>query len=577
MLKECLEVFEEILKKEENLILDSYIPADGTYIFVDAQGKMKEPIEIELNKKTREIVSSNSELSEVCFYDYHSQLVSMNKPVDTKKIIHSNNYYSFFVKKESVVTKKLTETIIDGYYEMLKNPLEQKYKKSKEASKLYEVFEESAGSVPLDELEKNKEWIKSHIFNLENVDFNKKNYLKIFFETEHDNIIREERRYLLPNIYNNNDYNVEIEGTIHGLPDNNMGMNAKKPYLETKTRKIAVPYLLDSADVMLQREFFNYLMNMACAGKCDVYIDTVKKRIWGYRQEETPQDVIAGYYLRIKKGKELEIQNQDNIAGFSQNLTPPFDFKNICDFQHLKHPEYLEKYKRYYTHEEVGKLIHEVFFSKYLENNYAVQANEINITDTIIKNSILISRDVIQAWVRRGADYGFFKILEKVSLDLMKSAVLNGYQERALWQLNLRWSFENYFLKGDENMGTNKQELVEAIKRKIYTETEMFLENDEEYYYIVGQMAAYLFSQSKAKNKNQSLINPFLNAKKDEVIKLKLAQLYKKYNYAIPLNMKRVRRMMALIEGYIPDGTVNQEMIIFGFTNNNLIYTKEEK
>lgn len=34
---------------------------------------------------------------------------------------------------------------------------------------------------------------------------------------------------------------------------------------------------------------------------------------------------------------------------------------------------------------------------------------------------------------------------------------------------------------------------------------------------------------------------------------------------------------MALIEGYIPDGTVNQEMIIFGFANNNLIYTKEEK
>ena len=279
MLKECLEVFGEVLKQKEDIILDSYIPTDGTYIFVDAQGKMKEPIEIELNKKTREIVSSNSDLKEIRFYDYHSQLVSMNKPLDGKKIIHSNNYYSFFVKKESILTKKLTETIIDGYYEVLKNPLEQKYKKSKEASKLYEVFASKEGNVPLEELENNKQWIKSHIFNLENVDFSKKNYLKIFFETDHDNIIREERRYLLPNIYNNNDYNVEVKGKVYGLPDNNMGMNAKKPYLEAKTRKISVPYLLDGSEVMLQREFFDYLMNLACAGKYDIYIDTVKKKI----------------------------------------------------------------------------------------------------------------------------------------------------------------------------------------------------------------------------------------------------------------------------------------------------------
>lgn len=37
MLKECLEVFGEVLEQGrqngKNIILDSYIPADGTYIF----------------------------------------------------------------------------------------------------------------------------------------------------------------------------------------------------------------------------------------------------------------------------------------------------------------------------------------------------------------------------------------------------------------------------------------------------------------------------------------------------------------------------------------------------------------
>ena len=280
MLKECLEVFGEILEKEQkkgkDIILDSYIPADGTYIFVDKDGNLKESIEVELDKKTRRPVYSNSDTRELCFYDYHSQLVSMNKPIDGKKIIHSNNYYSFFVKKDSIVTKKLTEDIIDGYYEVLKNPLEKKYKKSKEASRIYELFEAQEGIVPIEELEKNQQWIKCNIFHLENVDFSKKDYLKVFFETEHENVEREERRYLLPNIYNNNDYNVEIDNEIYGLPDNNQGMNAKKPYLAAKTRKIPVSYLVNGEEVMLQRLFFDYLMNLASAGKYDVYVEDRK-------------------------------------------------------------------------------------------------------------------------------------------------------------------------------------------------------------------------------------------------------------------------------------------------------------
>lgn len=97
MLKECLEVFGEILEKErkkgKDIILDSYIPADGTYIFVDKDGNIKESIEIKLDKKTRTIECSNSDLRELYFYDYHSQLVSMNKPVDGKKIIHYIKLY----------------------------------------------------------------------------------------------------------------------------------------------------------------------------------------------------------------------------------------------------------------------------------------------------------------------------------------------------------------------------------------------------------------------------------------------------------------------------------------------------
>ena len=168
-------------------------------------------------------------------------------------------------------------------------------------------------------------------------------------------------------------------------------------------------------------------------------------------------------------------------------------------------------------------------------------------------------------------------MLEKVSLDLIKNAVVNGYRERALWQLNLRWSFENYFLKGEEEMAERKRELVSSVKRKVFEEKDNWIENDEEYYYAVGQMTAYLISLSKSKNKKEALINPILNAKKDEVLKMKLVQLYKKYNHAIPFGMKRVNRLLAMIEEYVPSGNVSQDMVIFGYVSDNIIYMKEEK
>ena len=66
-------------------------------------------------------------------------------------------------------------------------------------------------------------------------------------------------------------------------------------------------------------------------------------------------------------------------------------------------------------------------------------------------------------------------------------------------------------------------------------------------------------------------------AKMDEEIKRRLLQLYKKYNYSIPEGYKRVKNLLAMVEGYVPDGMVDQEMVILGYTCDNVIYKKEEK
>ncbi|WP_302047767.1 hypothetical protein [Megamonas funiformis] len=597
MFKECLDVFLEMLKHEDNLILKGYIPADGSYVIVKNDGTVKNA-DIKFDKKTRNLnCTDDTLLNDICFYDYHSKLISMNKSIDIKKVIHSNNYLAFAVKKESITTK-LTEAIIDNYYDTLKNPLEKKYKKSKEASKIYQKFEEDHGVVNITLLEKCRSWIKQHIFSIDklvNVDLGKKEYLKIFFEVfetnEEDNkknkelFIQEDNRYIYPNIYNNNYYNVEVDGKIQGIPDNNMGMNAKKPFLSIKTRKNPASYLLDGDTALLQKQFFEYLMNFATNGKNNIYVDIINNKIEAYSDKEEREKfsgIEAGYYLRIQKGKELEIQVQDNIVNYQDKLLLNFNYQDFFNMNIEKYPEYTKNIGIYTKRTDVGRLINNIFFSKYLLTNYFTDANDISMKDSVLKRIIIMYRNVIFDWIYKGIDNNFEVVEKQFALELIKNTLINDYNLRAMTQLNLHWSFEDYFAnlekRGGEKMADIATKIRMSVKEKVMSKDKaVIVSNNEEYYYAIGQLMAYFISLSKASKKAQSLINPVLNAQNDTVIKTRLLQLYKKYNYNILTKNSRVKNLYAMILGYKPEGKVNQEMILFGYMDNNVIYTKSEE
>lgn len=597
MFKECLDVFLEMLKHEDNLILKGYIPADGSYVIVKNDGTVKNA-DIKFDKKTRNLnCTDDTLLNDICFYDYHSKLISMNKPIDIKKVIHSNNYLAFAMKKESITTK-LTEAIIDNYYDTLKNPLEKKYKKSKEASKIYQKFEEDHGVVNITLLEKCRSWIKQHIFSIDklvNVDLEKKEYLKIFFEVfetnEEDNkknkelFIQEDNRYIYPNIYNNNYYNVEVDGKIQGIPDNNMGMNAKKPFLSIKTRKNPASYLLDGDTALLQKQFFEYLMNFATNGKNNIYVDIINNKIEAYSDKEEREKfsgIEAGYYLRIQKGKELEIQVQDSIVNYQDKLLLNFNYQDFFKMNIEKYPEYTKNIGIYTKRTDVGRLINNIFFSKYLLTNYFTDANDISVKDSVLKRIIIMYRNVIFDWIYKGIDNNFEVVEKQFVLELIKNTLINDYNLRAMTQLNLHWSFEDYFAnlekRGGEKMADIATKIRMSVKEKVMSKDKaVIVNNNEEYYYAIGQLMAYFISLSKASKKAQSLINPVLNAQNDTVIKTRLLQLYKKYNYNILTKNSRVKNLYAMILGYKPEGKVNQEMILFGYMDNNVIYTKSEE
>lgn len=606
MFEECLEVFKRELDYDNNLILDEYIPADGSYIIVDAEGKIKNYQDIKLDKKKRgtsEAVVKGSYFKEICFYDYHSKLISMNKPIDSK-VIHSNNYLSFAVKKESI-SSKLTEAIIDNYYDILKNPLEKKYKKSKEASKIYQNFEKEYSPVNIEILEKCRSWIKQHIFSIDKlvqIDLGKKDYLKIFFEVfevnEEDNknrelFIQEDNRYIYPNIYNKSEYIINVKKKVYedtyGLPYYGINMNRKKPFLKIKTRKTFIPYLLDMDKALLQKQFFEYLMSLAVNGKNNIYIDIKNYRIRAYSDQDERKDfseISSGYYLRIQKGKELEIQVQDNIVDYQNKLLLNFYYQDFFKMNVENYPEYTKDIGIHSKRTSVGRLINEIFFSKYLLTNYFTDASDISVKDSVLKRTIVMYRNVIFDWIYKGIDNNFELAERRFALDLIKNALINNYTLRAMTQLNLHWSFKDYFTElkqqGGEKMAEIATEIRESIKERVTSKEEVKMPiNDKEYYYAVGQLAAYFISLSKAGKKSQSMINLVINISDDRVLKERLIQLYKKYNYAIDHYNVRFKNLFAMILGYKPDAQTDRqtkdEMILFGYMDSNSIYTKKEE
>ncbi len=574
MLSQALEIFKkEYEEKGDRLILDAYIPADGTYVVVKPSGDgfvIEDTFDIKLDKKTRTIDRTVSDYMKfVCLADYYSKVTDVDKAIVSSKgkVIQSNNYLSFIIKKESLTNGKLTEEIIDKYYTLLENP-RLKYGKKPKSLTLYELAEKKVGEVNKDRLNEIKTWIKENLFEAfkENTG---KDYLKIFFYYSDEDYIKESERYFITNVYNKNDFNETVNNVIYGLPNDNMGLNSKKPYLENKTRKNSTPYLINQEEVMYQKKFFDYLMNQASAGKVNIYMD---KKIEALSNKESINKKFSGIFLRIKKGKEVEIQDYDVISEFNPNLKKDFEYKNILnmDYDKLK-----GSYDNYTTLNKIHELINEVMFSKFLSSNYFTEPSDISINDGVLKSNLMICRTALFNWFYKGNGQNIWVLLNKASLSLVKGSIKNGYMTKAADQFNLRLSLKEYF-EGGEEMADVIFDVKNNLRNKISQKSTSFIENDREYFFAVGQLVSFFISRSKGKKKPLSLANPFINAKKDKVIKEKMKGLYKKYNYDIESYNTKFKGLYAMVMSYQVEDKIDEDMIIAGYLHSNLIYEKDQ-
>lgn len=586
MLQDCIEIFkEELDKKTDKLVIDEYMPKEGIYFLIEIGNDKfveRDPIVIKKDKEQRAILGKEcADYNYIVYLDYCSKIISTNKAI-SNKLIHSNNLYSFAIKKKSFTKNKINSDIIDDYYNKLKEPI-NKYKNKKKSKELYKIFEIENGEPDTEICDRINIWIKENIFYIGNeMKIDDDDYIKIFFIYADEKYTKklyqkELNRYLIVNIYNSNDYNIKVKGEVYGLPGNNMTMNSKKIFLQNKTRKITLPYLLEVEAAILQNKLFDYLMVLVEKGKTNVYFDLDERTINAYAQDEFPNSIKSACFLRLRKGKEVEIHDVDFIADYNSNLVPSFIYKDLLVGNEQLNKTFSSAYDKSLGKvsniEKLALIVDDIFFGKRLIYNYFTEPDDINISEGNLKNILLTYRNSFFEWFGKGNISLVKESFDKASMAIIENSVNLGYMSKIKYQLNLRWCLLDY-LEGNERMEKLMSKGRDALRSHIDLDEWKF-DSDEEYFYAVGQLGACYLNMNKSIRKSPAMFNRLFKAKDDRIIKNLLQQYDIKYNYNIAPSDIRLKRLISHIQGYESPKTINRDLIYEGFYDNSILYMKK--
>lgn len=571
MIDEALEVFKKIYDKEgEKLVVNKHIPKDGTYILVNIKsGKIIKKLNISYDKKVdREF---NYYYRYVKAFDYYSNLVDMNKPMDPKKTIHSNQIYSFFIKKDSIRENKLTKSIIEGYKKNLLNP-EGKYN-SKEAKELYKNIAEKLPKIEKDVVEDIFLWIEDNVNEnlLEND--NKKDYLKIFFvEEDLDKSLEvfknEHKRYIIPNIFNSNDYNKKVGKIIYGASNNNMGLNAKKAFLENKTRRVSIPYLVNTDEILLQYAFYNYLLPEVKQGNYFIYFlenEIIPKTY----KEGCPNG--AKYLLNASYSKDVDIKNF-NVISKNNDEEIIINFKEIL---HQKKKDTDEIEYGNLNREKMMNNINKIFFYNSLLGNFLLNDGDLDIKDIEVKKLLMKYRNAFYKWFYLNDEAEVKKNIRKIYLDAVMVAIGNGHFFKASQQLDFGFCLEKYFY-GKSELMEEIMNVKEVFLNHTLSEEEWEFLNDEEYFFAVGQILAYINYMRNSKAKSLNFIKQLTFVKNIDVLKEKIKKIVISYSHIFETKNKKINRTISNISLYQPK-EIRIDILLAGFTADIIFFKKREE
>lgn len=126
------------------------------------------------------------------------------------------------------------------------------------------------------------------------------------------------------------------------------------------------------------------------------------------------------------------------------------------------------------------------------------------------------------------------------------------------------------------NIKEMQEKMIDKVEDADYNDLTV-----EEFFYICGQMARYLISQSEAFQKNGDMLEPYLRANSSEKLKRVIEMDYFKYKHAISLGYVKFNNAMSLIMSYEGKDKLslskNMDDFLVGVLSENIFYMKKKE
>ena len=538
MINDILNTFEIDFKKA---IIDNYQLKEGLYVrvgekiefFIYKRGKKENPQEIGLKDLEGNIRAN--EYRWFAIRDYISNYLNSNKAIDPpKKKIHNNNYLTLFVKAKEF-NKENRDYFCQKLYDNLKDFSSFKKKEEKEVINSFKnyIFSDFRQKDVENKKQKFLEIFDEILEKKENIKDGE--YIRVFFDEELEVYENEAKIYYALKIYNKIETVRKIDNEIFGLSDFNMGLNAKKPYLEHKTRGFKLPFMVKKDEIFKIKELFDFLKYQRNL------IDDFK-----------PSNFKSGIFLlKHSSNDQAEITDFDILVK-STRLNPKFILR---DFLETKEDEVIEDSYILF------KRIDEIFYNGNLENNLFGDVYS-KLPNTLI-NLIYLTRDAMKS-LKKGEIKPLFKINKKFANDFITYHLRQNRKFRAKEALNLKLSI---FMYEGEKMDIKAT--LGNIENKIFNLESL---DSDEFFVLSGQIIYFLLSKSKKSEKNADMIEPFLRAGKVKKLKQEIETLFFTYKHSIPLNFTKFNNALALIESFEEQERVKKDKLLVGILSDNIFY-----
>jgi CRISPR-associated protein Csh1 len=630
LIKDLVVGFEKAQNQYPSIVQDNYKLKDGIYIrlHVDQSWESQSATfdQNHLIIRVKEDAPINPELLDwFKRRDYYSSLIDMNKAVDGKKQVHSNNPFSLFVKRDVFLGEKqdnkytmkdnIDRYLVETSYEQVKKKwleLLPKVKGNSGKGKDQKKEERSLGALPEGlqffanteyevalaylNMKERSQWIEkitqwydinrkqltTHIDKL-----SIKNYVKLFFVldlptlaegTSCENVYALEYiLYTIPKIYNSNDYNQIVHGEIIGLPSFDMTMNSKKPFMEHKTMRIEAPDRVLLQQALLAKQATEWLA---------VAQPKYTTNKIGYESGFIPptgDSLMEGTFHVYMDGKYNELHSFENVP-FPPTMPFDVEWHNVLQLKERNGD--LKSYDRIINGEALQKIISSKFFRGRMNASFIFNVPDVrNKEFTAVMVALFVqSRQAFHDWFYKGTTISLRGIFPNITLRLLEEQLIHVESARITDladAFNLRLSIEKFMNKeGGSRMGDRIKDIVDSLRDKLAGEGLAVCSTDDEFYFVAGQLAYYLTYQSEMLKKTGAMFEPFLRAKNGQQLKKRLEEVYMLYKHGVLVNYRKFNNAFSMVMGYVPiDGNEGnaRELLLAGIFADNLMLEKKDK